>query len=34
MVMSASARKALTVAQETTISTFNKIVAPDLQTIE
>lgn len=34
MVMSASARKALTFEQENTISTFNKIVAPDLQTIE
>ncbi|MDD2314527.1 MAG: arginine deiminase-related protein [Proteiniphilum sp.] len=34
MVMSASARNSLTPAQETTISTFNRIVAPDLQTIE
>lgn len=34
MVMSASARKALTSSQETTISTFNRIVASDLQTIE
>jgi len=34
MVMSASARNALTPAQESTIATFNRILAPDLQTIE
>ncbi|MBK5196018.1 MAG: amidinotransferase, partial [Proteiniphilum sp.] len=34
MVMSASARKALTPAQENTISTFSQIVSADLQTIE
>lgn len=34
MVMSASARKSLTWEQENTISTFNRIVAPNLQTIE
>jgi hypothetical protein len=34
MIMSSSARNALTLTQETTISTFNRIIAPDLQTIE
>jgi len=34
MVMSASARSVLTPAQESTITTFNRILAPDLQTIE
>lgn len=34
MVMSASARNSLTPKQETIISTFNRIITPDLQTIE
>lgn len=34
MVMSASARNALTPAQESTIATFSRVLAPDLQTIE
>ncbi|WP_294067551.1 citrulline utilization hydrolase CtlX [Proteiniphilum sp. UBA1028] len=34
MVMSSSARNSLTPAQESTLSTFNKIVSPDLHTIE
>jgi hypothetical protein len=34
MIMSSSARNALTLTQGTTISTFNRIIAPDLQTIE
>ena len=34
MVMSASARSVLTPAQESTIATFNRILAPNLQTIE
>lgn len=34
MIMSATARRALTTEQETTISTYNKIVSPELNTIE
>lgn len=34
MIMSASARRALTPQQEATIATYNKILSPELQTIE
>lgn len=34
MIMSASARQALTMEQETVISTYNKILSPELTTIE